>query len=116
MDTENYRKQIQEEILKIIEEKLKSRQMSAERAREIARYILNSLHPHMDMDQIHLAVQQFDDHFPELIPIVIKVSNDYEEQVKKIVGDYAGRLMKQGKIAEATDIIQKAMNKQVKLG
>lgn len=113
MDTEEYRKKIELEVLKIIEQKLKARQMNAERAREIARYVLQALHPRMDINQIHAVVQNFDDHFPELIPIVIKVSNDYEEKVKEVVGEHVGNLLKQNKIAEASKLLNKALNKQV---
>lgn len=115
MDTEEYIKKIEQEILDIIEQKLKARQMNAERAREIARYVLQALHPRMDINQIHVVVQNFDDHFPELIPIVIKVSNDYEEKVKKIIGEHAGNLLKQNKITEASTLLNKALNKQVKI-
>lgn len=33
--------------------------MNAERAKEIARYILNTLHPNMSLDQIYIVVQNF---------------------------------------------------------
>lgn len=115
MDTEEYRKKIELEVLEIIEQKLKARQMDAERAREIARYVLQALHPRMDINQIYAVVQNFDDHFPELIPIVIKVSNDYEEKVKKVVGEHVGNLLKQNKIIEASKLLKKALNKQVKI-
>jgi hypothetical protein len=36
--------------LDIIEQKLKSREMSVQRAREIARYVLETLHPHMALN------------------------------------------------------------------
>ena len=115
MDTEEYRKKIELEILEIIEQKLKARQMNAQRAKEVAQYVLGTLRPHMDINQIHAVVQNFDDHFPELIPVVLQVSNDYEEQVKKVVTEHVGNLLKQNKIDEASDILKKAINKQVKL-
>lgn len=115
MDTEDYRKKIELEILEIIEQKLKAREMNAQRAKEVAQYVLATLHPHMDINQIHAVVQNFDDHFPELIPVVLQVSNDYEEQVKKVVTEHVGNLLKQNKVDEATDILKKAINKQVKL-
>lgn len=115
MDTEEYRKKIEEEILIIIEERLKTHQMSAARAREIARYIRSSLHPYMSLNQIYEAVQKFDDHFSELVPIVLKVSKDYEERIKKAVINHVSSLLKQGKIDEANVLLQKAINKEVKL-
>lgn len=89
--------------------------MSAARAKEIAKHILQTLHSHMDINQIHAVVQNFDEHFPELIPVVLKVSNDYDEQVKKVVTDHVENLLKENKVTEASDILKKALNKQVKL-
>lgn len=115
MDTEEYRKKIELKILQIIEDKLKAHQMNAERAREIAKYILASLHPHMDINQIHEIVKRFDKHFPELVPVVLQVSNDYEEIIKKAVTEHVGKLLKQNKITEATDLLQKAAKQEVKI-
>lgn len=115
MDTEEYRKKIEEEILKIIEERLKIHQMDAVRAREIARYILNHLHPHMTLNQIYEAVQRFDDHFSELVPVVLEVQKDYDEKIKQAVANHVSKLLKQGKITEASNLLEKALNRQVKL-
>lgn len=115
MDTEEYRKKIEEEILKIIEERLKSHQMDAARAREIAKYILNHLHPHITLNQIHEAVQSFDDHFSELVPVVFEVQKDYDEKIKQAVANHVSKLLKQGKITEASNLLEKALNRQVKL-
>lgn len=113
MDNEEYRKKIEEEILKIIEEKLKTHQMHAARAREIARYILSILHPHTSLNQIYAVVQNFDDHFSELVPVVLEVTKDYDERIKKAVTDHVSVLLKQGKVNEASDLLGKALNREV---
>ncbi len=115
MDPEEYLKKIELEVLKIIEQKLTARQMKADRAREIAKYILSTLHPHMNMNQIYAVVSKFDEQFPELIPVVVQVSQDYEDKIKKIVGEHVGNLLKQNKVSEATIILKKALNKEIKL-
>lgn len=115
MDNEDYRKKIELEILQLIEDKLKARQMDATRASEIARYILGSLHHNMGLNQIHEIVQNFDDHFSELVPVVLEVSRDYDEKIKKAVVDHVGILLKQGKIDEANVLLEKAVNKEVRL-
>ncbi len=115
MDTEEYRRKIEKEVLEIIENKLKAGQMDAARAREIAGFILETLHSHMDINQIHAAVQDFDDHFKELVPIVIQVSNDYENKVKQAVGEHVRNLIKQNKIEEANDLLKNAIDKKVEL-
>lgn len=115
MDNEEYRKKIELEILQVIEDNLQTRQMDANRAKEIARHILSSLRPHMTLNQIHDVVQKFGDHFSELVPIVLEVSRDYEERVKNAVVNHVGVLLKQGKIEEANVLLKKAVNKEIKL-
>lgn len=116
MDTEEYRKKIEQEILKIIKERLQAGQMKADRAREIARYILEHLKPYMTYDQIYEVVQKFDDHFPELTKVVIPVVNQYEKAVEEIVHQHVSKLIQQGRATEATEIMKKAINKQMRLG
>lgn len=115
MDTEQYRRKVEKEILGVIEERLKAREMNALRAKEVASYILACLHPHMTLDQIHNVAQEFDDHFTELVPIVLKITNDYDDLVKKTVSEHAVHFIKQNKIAEANILLKKALNKEIKL-
>lgn len=42
----------------------------------------------MGLTQIHDIVQNFDDHFSELVSIVLEVSRDYDEKIKKAVVDH----------------------------
>lgn len=113
MDTVNYRKQIEQEVLQIIVQKLKSGQMDELRARDIAQYILDSLSPHLDINQIRAVVDKFDDYFPELMPVVTKVSGDYDNRVKELVIKYVDDLIKQSKYNEATTLIRKAIDKKL---
>jgi len=115
MDDEEYRKKVEREILQIIENSLKERQMNADRATEIARYIVSSLRPHMTFNQIHDVVQNFDEHFSELVPVVLEVSREYQEKVKNAVINHVDILIKQGKIDEAHTLLKKANNNEIKL-
>jgi len=115
MDTEEYRKKIELEILNIIEQKLKDGQMNESRAKSIAQHILSTLLPHLDINQIHTVVQKFDDYFTELVPVVSKVSYEYDEKIKKLVVQHVDLLISQNKFNEATHLIKKAINKELKL-
>ncbi|MBN2016231.1 hypothetical protein JW766_05380 [Candidatus Dojkabacteria bacterium] len=115
MDNEDYRKKIELQVLQIIEDGLKSHETNAKRAKEIAAYILDSLHPHMSLEQIHKAVQEFDDHFSELVPIVLEANRERDERIKKAIANHAGNLLKQGKISEAGISLKNATTKEDKL-
>ncbi len=53
MDPEEYRKNLERNILAIIEQKLKNGQMDPERAASIARMVLDRLHPPLTLEQIY---------------------------------------------------------------
>lgn len=111
MDPEEYRKKLELDILAIMEEKLRNGQMDAERARAIARLVLDKLHPPLTLEQIHQIAPTLDDHFVELARAVLPVIQDHEEEVKKIVSEHAERLIKSGKFDEALSALKQATNK-----
>lgn len=108
MDPEEYRKKLEWEILKIIKEKLQNGEMDAERARAIARMLLDKLHPPLTLEQIHLVASTLDDHFQELARAVLPIQKDHEEEVKKVVTEHAEKLIKNGKFDEALTTLKKA--------
>ena len=109
-DAEEYRKKIEKEVLEIMEQRLIDGEMNAERARDIAKFILNALYPHMPIDEIYKVVQTFDDHFPELVAVVIPVANEYEEKVRDIVTSHVNKLIQEKKIGEANVLLKKAID------
>lgn len=111
MDKDEYRKNLEHEILEIIEEKLKSGQMDADRARAIARMVLDKLHPPLTLEQIHQIAPTLDDEFKELSMAVLPVLVDHEEETSKIVADHAEKLIKSGKIEEAMQVLKNSNKK-----
>lgn len=115
MNTEEYRKKIEEEILEIMRNKLIEEKIDANRAIEIAKYIVSTLHPHMTLEQIHQVSKDFDKHFSELMPIVTEIQRDYDHKVKEAVTHHVSRLLKNNKIDEANSLLKKATGGEVKL-
>lgn len=110
MDADEYRKKLELDILKIIEEKLQKGQMDAERAKAIARMVLDYLHPPLTLEQIYQIAPTLDDHFKELTVAVLPVIQEHEEKIRTIVAEHAQKLIKEGKIDEATKILKQATN------
>lgn len=71
MDTEEYRKEIENKILVLMQNGLLTGNIQAARAKETARYVLDTLKPHMSLEEIYKKAEQFDQHFSELIPIAL---------------------------------------------
>lgn len=108
MDPEEYRKKIERDILSIMEEKLSKGEMDAERAREIAKMVLEKLHPPLTLDQIYAIAPTLDDEFSELSKAVLPVVKDQEVQTRDIVSLHAEKLIKSGKFDEANVILKQA--------
>ena len=115
MDSEEYRKDIERKILGIIKEQLQSGKMDAQRAQEIARYVLDALHPYMTLEEIHQALPALATHFLELSRAITPLINEREETVKSYVTQHVNTLIKEGKIEQAIDLIKKALNNKLNL-
>lgn len=108
MDPEEYRKKLERDILSIIEEKLKNGQMNAERAKGIARLVLDILHPPLTLEQIYKIAPTLDDQFSELTAAVLPVIQDHDEKIKQTVVEHVNKLLKEHKIDEAHMLLKKA--------
>lgn len=108
MDSEEYRKKLELDILAIMEEKLRNGEMDAERARLIARMVLDKLHPPLTLEQIHLVAPTLDDHFQELARAILPVQKDHEEEVKRVVSEHAEKLIASGKFDQALTELKQA--------
>lgn len=109
MDAEEYRKKLELDILKIIEEKLTKGEMDVARAQAIARMVLQKLHPPLTLEQIHQIAPSLDDHFTELAQAVLPVIKDHQIEVEKIVEAHAVKLINSGKFNEASSAMKQTM-------
>lgn len=108
MDAEEYRKKIEMDILKIMEEKLMSEEMDAGRAKAIARMVLDKLHPPLTLEQIYEIVPTLDDHFAELTAAVLPVIREHDDKLRTIVSSHAEELIKSDKIDQARNLLKEA--------
>ncbi len=108
MDSEEYRKQLERNILLIMEEKLQNGEMDADRAKAIARMLLDKLHPPLSLEQIYEIAPTLDDHFQEIARAILPVMHDREEETKKIVSHHAEKLILSGKFDEALAALKQA--------
>lgn len=106
MDPEEYRQKIERDILDIIEQKLMNSQMDADRAADIAKMVLEKLHPPLTLEQIYAIVPTLDDHFAELTAAVLPVIKEHDDKVRVIVAKHAEDLIKSGKLDEALKVLK----------
>lgn len=108
MDPDEYRKKIERDILEIMEEKLRNGEMDADRAKAIAKMVLEKLHPPLTLEQIYAIAPTLDDHFTELAKAVLQILQDHDNQVRDIVAKHAEKLIALGKFNEADTILKEA--------
>lgn len=113
MDPEEYRKDIERKIIVLIEEKLMNGQMDAQRAKQISRLVLNTLHPPLTLDEIYRIVPTLDDHFSELASIVIPIQNEHQEKIKQIVTIQVNKLIQEHRLEEAHQLTLKAIKGEI---
>ena len=106
MDAEEYRKKLEQDILTILEEKLLNGQMDAERARAIARMVLDKLHPPLTLEQIYAIAPTLDDEFSELSRAVLPVMKEHDEKIRDVVVQHVELLLGSGKFDEAYKAIK----------
>lgn len=108
MDAEDKRKQLEQRILDIIEEKLLNGKMDSARARAIAQMVIDKLHPPLTLEQLYEIAPTLDDHFMELSQAVLPLLREHEDKVRKVVSEHAEKLIKQGKFEESLNILKSA--------
>lgn len=106
MNADEYRKKIEQDILDVIAARLTTGEMTAQRAREIAQFVLDTLKPHMTLEQIQQLVLNFDQHFPELAKVAQSVINDQHEVMKKTIADHVHKLLQENKLDEAISVLK----------
>lgn len=110
MDAEEKRKQLEIDVLAIIEEKLSRGQMDAKRAKAIARMVLDKLHPPLTLEQLYTVAPTLDDEFTELSSAVYPLLDEHDDKVRETVSQHAEALIKSGKLEEALKSIKAVTN------
>lgn len=107
---EEVKEQLQAKIVEIITSKLESGEMTQDRAKEIAKYVLDQLPEGVSYQKMMEIVPKLDDHFHELSAAVVPVMVEYEKKMKTMIEERILALLKANKLDEALDITQKAIN------
>ncbi len=114
MDAEEKRKQLEKDILEIIAQKLQNGQMDLDRAQQIAKLLLEKLHPPLTLEQIYEIAPTLDDHFTELSQAILPLLSEHESEVDKLVAKHAEMMIKSGKFDEAEKLLKQSLQKEDK--
>lgn len=107
--TDEFRKMIEVEVLKIIKDLAEKGQTPQERIQEIAELTLNLIKPGMNLEDLYSNAVKLDDRHSELAPVVFKVMKEYEEVYEKNALTNVRELVKSGDYDQAQDMVKKVL-------
>lgn len=116
MNSEEIRLEIERKILFIIEEQLRSGQMSAERAKKIAQYVISVLHPNISVYEIYAGMTNIGQRFKEFSQLAILSKNDLEENAKNQALPEIHKFLQEGNVNAADDLLKKTLHSDVPEG
>jgi hypothetical protein len=104
------RERVQKEVVKVITKGLESGSISEDRARGIAKMILEKVPDGISDKELIEVVPTLDDEFAELGEVVIPIVVEYEEKVRKIIEGKVLNLVRARKFEDAIDMARKGMD------
>ncbi len=107
--SDEFRKFVEVEVLKIIKELAEKGDTTQERIQDIARETLEKIKPGMTLDKLYENAIKLDDVYPELAPIVTKIMGEYEQKFEKKAIDQVSQMVKAGNYDGAQDMIKKVL-------
>lgn len=107
--TENFRKLIEVEVLKIIKDLAEKGETPKEKVQAIAQLTLDLIKPDMDIDELYRNAVKLDDQYSELAPIVFRIMKEYEDKyAQKAIGPVS-QLIKNGQYDDAEKMVKKVL-------
>ncbi len=95
------RERIQKDIVALITDKLRSGEMSQERAQKIAATVLEKIPENISYEELYRILPKLDDDFRELADVVVPMMVEYEKKVRKTIEDRVLKLVRDKKFKEA---------------
>lgn len=97
--------QIEQDIAKLLLDKLEGFELNFDRASKIAKFVLSRLPENLTDEQVMQLIPSLDDEFIELAGIVHKHLSEYEEKYKEKVVEKAEDLIKHNYFDEANKLV-----------
>lgn len=104
---------VEREIANLLLDKLEAQKISPQHASQIAQFVINTIPEQMSDRQMLEIIPKLDDEFIELAEIVYRHLQDYETKHKDKVVSQVGNLMKQGKLEEASGLMEQYFQKKL---
>lgn len=106
---QSLRQKVQAEVVNIITRGLEEGTISEERAREMAKLILEKLPEGVSDEELLAIIPKLDDEFTELTEVVLPIVTEYEQKIRTAVEEKALKLVRDQKFTEALELARKGI-------
>lgn len=110
------REQIQTQIVELITKGLEQGSISEDRARSIAKLVLEKLPEGINNQELMQVLPQLDNEFAELSDVVIPIIVEYEERIRSAVEAKVLKLVREQKFSEAVATARKGIEFAKQIG
>lgn len=100
---------IQTQIVELITRKLEAGLMTAERAKEIAKMILDQMSGEYSYEELIKLIPKLDDHFEELGQVIVPVMVDYEKKLREEINSKIESHLKEKNFDEVLRLAKEAI-------
>jgi hypothetical protein len=114
-DVASLRGQVQKAIIEIITKGLESGNISEEKAKSMAQFILEKLPENISYDDFFKVLPKLDDNYPEFAKVVLPFMEQVELKNKARTDIQITELLKTGKIDEALNLTNQAIDQEKNL-
>lgn len=95
------REKVQSDIVNLITQKIKSGEMSQDRAQQIAAMVLEKVPENISREELLKVIPKLDDEFIELADVVVPIMTEYEKTIHKTIEEKVLKLVREKKFKEA---------------
>lgn len=114
-EAKQLREKVQKRVVEIISTYLEKGDITEERAKQIAQFILQALPEDVSYERLMEIIPTLDDEFSELTVAVVPIMQEYEAKIKAMANQKISNLIKEGKLDEALDVTRQAIEIEKKL-
>lgn len=108
-NVDDAKERLQSKIVEIITSKLENGEITEDRAKQIAKHVLEQLPEGVSYAKMMEIVPRLDDHFHEISDAVIPLMVEYEKKMKAIINERIAALIKTNRLDEALAFTKKAI-------
>ena len=111
-DVTSMREQVQKAVVEVITKGLQDGTVTEERAKNIAKMILEKLPEGIIYQEFITILPKLDDDYQEVSPVIIPIMEQYEAKMRETNDIKITELIKDGKIDEALNLTNQAIEKE----